>query len=269
MASGGELEERVRQGLIERLQKRSIVELEQVRQFHEWLDDKRVSRQSGRVVGESRTGKTLSCEAYQLKYPPSPENGAMRVPIVYWQAVPESSNRDLFTGILEGLHYQIHRGTLSEIRARVFRLLQICQVELLMIDESHRLRSKALAELQDILDKLQIAIILVGTDRLNAVLKRDEQVDRRFIASHQYARLSAAQLIQTSAIWETHVLKLPQPSHLSSAKVQKLLAPATGGYIGLLDRILREAAVRSLRLGKACIEFKILSEVVAECRGMA
>lgn len=168
MASGGELEAGVRQGLIERLQKRSIVELEQVRQFHEWLDDKRVSRQSGRVVGESRTGKTLSCEAYQLKYPPSPENGAMRVPIVYWQVVPESSNRDLFTGILEGLQYQIHRGTLGEIRARVMHLLHICQVELLMIDESHRLRSKALAELQDILDKLQIAIILVGTDTRSA-----------------------------------------------------------------------------------------------------
>jgi DNA transposition AAA+ family ATPase len=269
MASGGELDDGARQGIIERLQKRSIVELEQVRRFHEWLDDKRVSRQSGRVVGESRTGKTLSCEAYQLKYPPSPDSGAMRVPILYWQAVPESSNRDLFTGILEGLQYQIHRGTLSELRARVLRLLHICQVELLMVDEAHRLRSKALTELQDILDKLQIAIVLVGTDRLNVVLKRDEQIDRRFIASHQYARLSAVQLAQTSAIWETYVLKLPQPSHLSSAKVQKLLAPATGGYIGLLDRILREAAVRSLRLGKQCIEFKILSEVVAECRGTA
>lgn len=54
------------------------------------------------------------------------------------------------------------------------RLLHICQVEMLMIDESHRLRSKALAELQDILDKLQIAIVLVGTDRLNVVLKHDE-----------------------------------------------------------------------------------------------
>jgi len=266
MASDSEFNEEVQRGLIERLQRRNIVELEQVRHFHRWLDDKRLSRQSGRVVGESRTGKTLSCEAYQLKYPPSPENGAMRVPIVYWQAVPDSSNRDLFTGLLEGLQYQIYRGTLSEIRSRVLHLLQICQVELLMVDEAHRLRSNALSELQDMLDKLQVAIILVGTDRLNAVLKRDEQVDRRFIASHQYARLSAAQLAQTSAIWETYVLKLPQASHLSSVKVQRLLAPATGGYIGLLDRILREAAVRSLRAGKPRVEFTILSEVVAECR---
>lgn len=267
MENGGELDDASRQEIIGRLQKRSIVELEQVKRFHDWLDDKRVSRQACRVVGESRTGKTLSCEAYQLKHPPLSSGGsAALVPIVYWQSAPESGNRDLFSGILDGLQYRVNRGTLSEIRERVYRLLHVCQVEMLIIDEAHRLRPKALAELQDILDKLQVAIVLVGTDRLNAVVKRDEQVERRFIASHQYDRLSAGQLVETSAIWEAHVLKLPQASHLSSTKVQKLLGPATGGYIGLLDRILREAAVRSLRLGKQCIEFKILAEVVAECR---
>ncbi|HEY9910075.1 MAG TPA: TniB family NTP-binding protein [Thermosynechococcaceae cyanobacterium] len=267
MENGNDLDDGVRQLLIERLQKRSIVELEQVQRFHEWLDGKRLSRQACRVIGDSRTGKTLSCEAYQLKHPPNLSGGSPPLmPIVYWQAAPESSNRDLFAGLLDGLQYQITRGTLSELRERVYRLLKACQVEMLIVDEAHRLRPKALSELQDILDKLQLAIVLVGTDRLNAVIRRDEQVERRFIASHHYDRLSAAQLIETSAIWETHVLKLPQASHLSSVKVQKLLAPATGGYIGLLDRILREAAVRSLRLGQSRIEFKTLSDVIAECQ---
>lgn len=268
MGNGGEqLDDESRQRMIERLQKRSIVELEQVRRFHEWLDDKRVSRQACRVVGESRTGKTLSCEAYQLKHPPVSSGGsASIIPIVYWQSVAESGNRDLFGGLLDGLQYRVNRGTLSEIRERVYRLLQVCEVEMLIIDEAHRLRPKAFAELQDILDRLQVAIVLVGTDRLNAVVKRDEQVERRFIGSHHYDRLSATQLAETSAIWEAHVLKLPQSSHLSSAKVQKLLGPATGGYIGLVDRILREAAVRSLRSGKSRVEFNVLSQVVAECR---
>jgi len=62
------------------------------------------------------------------------------------------------------------------------------------------------------------------------------------------------------------VLKLPQPSNLSSAKMQKILGAATSGYLGLLDRILREAAVRSLERGLPRIELNILSEVAAECR---
>lgn len=47
---------------IERLQKYSFVELEAVQQFHAWLDDKRSCRQACRVIGDSRTGKTLSQE---------------------------------------------------------------------------------------------------------------------------------------------------------------------------------------------------------------
>jgi len=136
----------------------------------------------------------------------------------------------------------------------------------LIIDEAHRLRPKTFSDLQDILDALQISVVLVGTDRLDAVMRRDEQIYQRIIMSHRYERLTSAQLVETSVIWEKHVLRLPEPSQLGSAKMQKVLGPATGGYIGLLDRILREAGVRSLQRSAKRIEFNILKEVVAECR---
>lgn len=236
-----------------------------MQQFHRWLDGKRLARQPCRVVGDSRTGKTIACDAYRLKHPPTLREGEPpQIPVIYWQSPPESGNRELFDGLLSALRYQLSRGTLSELRQRVYRTLKACQVEMLIIDESHRLRPKTLSDLQDILDALQLTIVLVGTDRLEAVVGRDEQVARRFIGTYRYERLSSLQVAQTSAIWETHVLKLPQASHLSSAKMQKILAPATGGYLGLLDRILREAAVRSLRQGKSRIELTVLREVVAE-----
>lgn len=252
---------------IQRLQRRWVVELEQMRRFHQWLDEKRTARQACRVVGDARTGKTIACETYRLKHPPLLKAGQPpQVPVVAWQSPPESGNRELFEGILQALRYQLSRGTLSEIRSRVYRILKACQVEMLIVDEAHRLRPKTFSELQDILDSLQIAIVLVGTDRLDAVIRRDEQVYLRFIASHRYERLTTAQLVETSAIWETHVLRLPEASNLSSAKMQKILGPVTGGYLGLLDRILREAAVRSLARGLKRIEFNILNEVAAECR---
>lgn len=252
---------------IVRLQRRWVVELEQMELFHRWLDGKRSARQPCRVVGDSRTGKTIACDAYRLNNPPRPMSGSSPiVPVVYWQSPPESGNREMFEGILSALRYQLSRGTLSEMRGRVHRTLKACQVEMLIIDEAHRLRPKTFSDLQDILDALQIAVVLVGTDRLDAVTRRDEQVYRRFIASYRYERLTSAQLLETSEIWETHVLKLPQPSNLSSAKMQKILGAATSGYLGLLDRILREAAVRSLERGLPRIELNILSEVAAECR---
>jgi hypothetical protein len=41
---------------IQRLQRRCVVELEQMQQFHRWLDGKRLARLPCRVVGDSRTG---------------------------------------------------------------------------------------------------------------------------------------------------------------------------------------------------------------------
>ncbi len=162
---------------IERLQRRWVVELEQMRRFHQWLDEKRMARQPCRVVGDSRTGKTIACDTYRLKHPPVVIPGQPpQVPVVAWQSPPESGNRELFEGILQALRYQLSRGTLSEIRSRVYRTLKACQVEMLIIDEAHRLRPKTFSELQDILDLLQIAIVLVGTDRLDAVVRRDEQI---------------------------------------------------------------------------------------------
>lgn len=252
---------------IQRLQRRWVVELEQMQRFHQWLDEKRTARQPCRVVGDSRTGKTIACDTYRLKHPPTLISGQPpHIPVVSWQSPPDSGNRDLFEGILQALRYQLNRGTLSEMRSRVYRTLKACQVEMLIVDEAHRLRLRTFSELQDILDALQIAIVLVGTDRLDVVMRRDEQVYRRFIASHRYERLTSAQLVEISAIWETHVLRLPEPSNLGSAKMQKILGPVTGGYLGLLDRILREAAVRSLSRGLKRIEFNILNEVAAECR---
>ncbi|WP_226889591.1 hypothetical protein [Nostoc sp. MG11] len=55
------------QAEIQRLNRKGFVPLEQVQILHDWLEGKRQSRQSGRVVGESRTGKTMGCDAYRLR----------------------------------------------------------------------------------------------------------------------------------------------------------------------------------------------------------
>ncbi len=56
-------------------------------------------------------------------------------------------------------------------------------------------------------------------------------------------KLNPEDLRETTALWEKHILKLPEPSKLTSAKAQDLLFQKTQGYIGLLDQILREAVI--------------------------
>jgi hypothetical protein len=150
---------------IERLQRHCIVELESVQQFHAWLDDKRQCRQACRVIGDSRTGKTIACDAYRLKYAtPTASGEAPTVPVIYWHATTETGQRELFVGLLEHLKYRITNGTISDLRDRVYRLLRACQVEMIILDEAHRFRPKTFSEIRDIFDLLGIAVVLVGTD---------------------------------------------------------------------------------------------------------
>lgn len=250
---------------VERLQQHSIVELEAVRQFHAWLDTKRLCRQACRVIGDSRTGKTVACDAYQHKHSQQPSGGdAPIVPVIYWHATTETGQRELFVGLLEHLKYRVASGTISDLRERTYRLLKTCQVEMLILDEAHRFRPKTFSEIRDIFDLLNISVVLVGTDRLDAVVRRDEQVHNRFMACHRFHRLDSQALEATTAIWEEYVLKLPHPSNLTSAPMQKILGTATRGYLGLLDEILRNAARRALLLNRSQIDLNLLTQAAAE-----
>jgi DNA transposition AAA+ family ATPase len=108
--------------------------------------------------------------------------------------------------------------------------------------------------------------VATGTDRLDAVIKRDEQVYNRFRACYRFGKLSGEDFERTVKIWEQQVLRLPTPSNLTGKTMIKTLGEATGGYIGLMDMILREAAIRSLKKGLAKIDVETLKEVSAEYR---
>ncbi|PZO41930.1 MAG: transposase [Pseudanabaena frigida] len=252
---------------IERLRRKNIVELTQVQALHDWLEGKRKSRQSCRVVGESRTGKTVACDAYRLRHKPTQVAGQPPiVPVVYVQPPQDCGSRELFGVIIEHLKYQMTKGTVAEIRDRAFRVLKGCGVEMLIVDEADRLKPKTFADVRDLFDKLAIAVVLIGTDRLDAVIKRDEQVYNRFRACYRFGTISGEQFRQTVETWELDVLRLPVASNLTSKDMMQILAKATGGYIGLLDMVLREAAIRSLQRGLKKIDKAILKEVCEEYR---
>ena len=250
---------------IARLRRKSIVPLQQVKHLHDWLEGKRKSRQSCRIVGESRTGKTIACESYKLRHKPKQEMGKPPiVPVINIQPPQECGSRDLFALIIEHLKYKVVKGTVGEIRNRTLKVLERCQVEMLIIDEADRLKPKTFADVRDIFDNLGISVVLVGTDRLDAVVKRDEQVHNRFRACHRFGKLSGSEFKKTVGIWERDILRLPVASNLSSKSMLKVLGEATGGYIGLLDMILRETAVRALEKGLKKIDLETLKEVAGE-----
>jgi len=253
------------QNEIKRLNRRTVVPLEHVRDLHNWLDEKRKARQSCRIVGESRTGKTIACTSYQLRNKPTQEGQQMpKVPVVYIMPPTKCGAKEFFGEIIEALRHRAVRGTVSDFRGRTMDVLWACEVEMLIIDEADRLQLDIFPEVRDINDKLDISVVLVGTDRLDALIKRDEQVYNRFRSHRRFGKLAGKEFKNTVEIWEANVLKLPVPSNLTSPAMMKILARATGGYIGRLDELLREAAIKSLAKGHKRIEKAVLEEVARE-----
>ncbi|WP_199192149.1 TniB family NTP-binding protein [Chlorogloea sp. CCALA 695] len=250
---------------IQRLNRKNFVPLEQVKALHDWLESKRQARQCCRVIGESRTGKTMACNAYRLRHKPIQQLGQPPiVPVVYIQIPQECSPKELFSVVIEHLKYQVTKGTTAEIRNRTLRVLKGCGVEMLIIDEADRLKPKTFADVRDIFDNLEISVVLVGTDRLDKVMTNDEQVCNRFSASYRYGKISGEEFKRTVNIWENQVLKLPVLSNLTQPKMLEILRNKTQGYIGLMDMILRDAAIRALKKGMPKIDLDTLKEVTNE-----
>ena len=230
------------------------------------LDAKRLARQSCRIIGASRTGKTFSCDTYRFKYPPIEQSGCLPIiPVLYWHCWDKLRLSGLFVGLLDAVGCELLTGNTNQLRLRTYEALEKCQVEMLIVDEAQRISSEVMSEIRDISDRLEISVVLVGTDRLNAVIKRDEQVKRRFRFGYQFASLSVDGVREMTGLWEAHVLNLPEPSNLTSDKAQTLLLHVTQGYIGVLSDILREAAIQSWYKRHPRIKLSTLKQVVQSC----
>ncbi|HEY9691564.1 MAG TPA: TniB family NTP-binding protein [Oculatellaceae cyanobacterium] len=253
------------QAEIQRLNRKNFVPLEQVKALHDWLESKRQARQCCRVIGESRTGKTMACNAYRLRNKAIQSLGQPpTVPVVYIQIPQECTPKELFSVLLEHLNHQMTKGTTAEMRNRTLRVLKACRVEMLIIDEADRLKPKTFADVRDIFDNLEISVVLVGTVRLEKVMTDDEQVCNRFSACYRYGKLSVEEFKKTVNIWENQVLKLPVSSNLTQSKMLDILKDKTQCYIGLMDMILRDAAIRALNKGMPKIDLETLKEVTNE-----
>ncbi len=257
---------------IERLRKDKTVALDSVKLAHEWLHRKRNARQCGRILGESRTGKTKTCESYLKRFGEVDLSGRTPyITVAYIHPKQECTSRELFREILEQYGDDLpSRGTVGDARSKTLKVLRECKTEMLIIDEADRLKPKTFADIRDIFDKLEISVILVGTTkRLNPAVKKDEQVFNRFRSSYKIGTIHSNQLAQIVGVWERDIIKLPLPSNLTNEPMLKELRKATGikgrgYYIGLIDMVLKEAAIRALEKGKLNIDLPTLKAVVEE-----
>lgn len=254
---------------ITRLTSRKFVEWELVETVHQWLYLQLVCSEPGRIVAPSRTGKTRICELFMLKHKSQRQAGRRDiVPVLHIQAPEDCPPGEFFVLILESLKFPVGSTSqkIADLRRQVLMVLEESKVRMLIIDEANFLKAKTYSEVRRIYDHFEkksgLSIILVGTDRLDAVVKRDEQVHGRFSACYRFGVLSGEKFKLLVEAWEEEIVKLPLPSNLTSPKMLKLLQEKTQGKVGHLDKILRKAAILALKNGTKKIDQAVLKEVL-------
>ena len=169
---------------------------------------------------------------------------------------------ELLVLILELLGYEETSGNLSQLRRRALRLIKEAKVEMIIIDEANFLTLKTFSEIARIYDLYKISIVLVGTDSLDSLIKREEYIHDRFIECYRLKVLSENQFSEVVQLWEDQLIKLPVPSNLTKKEILVPLYRKTGGKIGLLDRVLRKAGLLALKKGLNYINKETLNEVL-------
>jgi len=250
---------------INRLGEPDVLNLEQVKRFCIWLDERRKLRKPGRAVGESGLGKTTASLFYtfQNRAAKTPNQNPI-VPVLYVELTGSSCSPSLlFKTIIESLKFKVKGGNENQLRERAWYLLKQCKVEIIIIDEAHRLQFKALPDVRDLFDKVKVVPVLIGTSsRLDTLIGKDEQVAGRFASYFSFEKLLGANFKKTIKIWEQEILRLPEPSNLADdQEIITLLQEKTDGQIRLLDQILRDAAVKALESGVNKIDKSVLESI--------
>ena len=254
---------------IERLSRQPYLELDRVKKCHGWMYELLMSKSTGLLVGESRSGKTVTCKSFAERYNKFKSGKGKRIKAVVYIQIPVScGSREFFIKILKVLNKPTN-GNVSDLRERSLDALAIHQVEMLIVDEANHLEQKTFSDLRHVYDEdeLDLAVLLVGTtNRLHAVIKRDEQVENRFLEEYELDRLDDKEFKKMVAIWERDVLQLPESSDLAKGKIFTTLKTATKKLVGRLDMILRKAAIRSLRQGHQKVDPEILKQVMSSTK---
>lgn len=253
---------------IERLRHSNrFVPLEPVILLQQWLEQKRDSRQCGYVVGDSRAGKTKACKAYIGLFGGSHITEEEKIlPICYMRVAPKSSSCEFYRALSECYGPGYIKGTVSSLRAQVLETISTSKTGILIIDQADWLSLNVLYEAINLANELEISVVLIGDQRLNYTIYRDEKLLSRFGSCHVLEGIHSDDLKGVVRIWEEEIIALPTPSNLVNRPLLELIGKATSRregrhIIGLLDAILREAAIASLRKDLQNIDHNILYSV--------
>lgn len=236
---------------IEELFNAAFIPTDRASQYFRWLDELRLLKQCGRVVGPQDVGKSRASAYYR-------EEDTKRVS--YVKAWSNSSSKRLFSQILKDVKHAAPRGKHHDLRSRLAACLEPFGIELLLIDNAGNLQREALVDLKQLHEESGVPIVLIGGQDLDSSLQNFDFLTC-FPTLFEFDRLNYTDFQKTLRTIEVEILKLPQASNLSEGTLFEILATSTQARMGILIKILTKAVLHSLKKGHGRVDEAILGNV--------
>jgi hypothetical protein len=231
------------------------------------------------IMGPARSGKSRLVEKICGYGNPIP-NQRFPIKTIFASEVPSpASIKGLVTMLLYSLGVaDPERGNVTMQTARLIRLVQSLNIEMLVLDEFQHLvenRSYEVIEgvaewVKTLINQLKIPVVLVGLPECLAVFEQDDrgQLRGRF-SKHLHIFPFEWKGLDTKRDGDSYCkllgiiereLRLPAASNLSDARIAKRLLIASSGRIGFTVLIIEEAYRIAVRRGEQAISLELLQE---------
>lgn len=239
------------------------------------LEMEGLPRLGGRALALSGTGKTTTAETFRDAYEARALHTPGERPIVIVPLDKACTSRRLFVAILRVLgDPSAEKGTEDVLKARTIMTLKRLRVRLLVIDEIQHLTERN-SEHNDICDVLKrflddavVPLVLLGTDKAAPTLNANPEFANRMLAPCDLAPLRRSKPADRR-LFRRYVNALDDAlvgrglanakSNLAEKRIMSCLIEVSGGAIGRVSNLVREALMIATKRNADRIELCDLS----------
>ena len=242
-----------------------------LKDLQELLEHPKVLRMPNLLLwGDTNCGKTAIIDHFCQGYPPK-QNGeeeADVVPVLYIQAPPIPDERRFYSLILDKLRVPHKTNERADrMMCQILKMFPKLGVRMLIVDEIHHILAGNLQRQRAFLNVIKylgnealIPIVGVGTISALNALQTDAQLANRFEPRNLPRWRLDTRYRQLLASFE-YVLPLAEESNLTEKEMATKLLDMSGGTIGELSKLIRRAAIETIRQGREKISLSLLEEV--------
>jgi hypothetical protein len=235
------------------------------------------------LLGETGAGKTTVVQTWlaQRGEKEREEDDQLIIPVLSVLMPSHARKKGAAAAFLSALHDpNPRRGTEWNMLVRLYRLIHVCQVRLIVVDEfqhiidreTQRVLHDVADFLKDIINQTRVPMILVGKKgEAEAILHSNPQLDRRVgspyvLGPFEWDRSRASETIKEfRTVLREIDRSLPLDwSGLQEEEMARRFFYACEGYMGWLMDLIRHSTLAAIDRGEVMLTRTVLAQVYEE-----